>query len=227
MFQALIFDFDGLILDSETSMVAAWEQVYDQYGQTFPLTRWLENIGTDDIFDPHAYLENATGSAIDRHALYDQIQAIDSEILNQRGPMPGVESWIAEAQALGLKLAVASSSPARWLNFHLPRLGLLFSFEAVRTSTDVGGRKKPDPAVFLAACAAVGVDPAAAIALEDSLHGIHAAQAAGMKAVAVPNGITRLMDFSAADLVLSSLTEIGPAALLDRLAGQNGRERTR
>jgi HAD superfamily hydrolase (TIGR01509 family) len=116
-----------------------------------------------------------------------------------------------------LKLAVASSSPANWLNTHLPRLGLLLAFDAVRTCTDVDGRKKPDPAVYLAACAAIGVPPHTALAVEDSMHGVAAAKAAGMYCVAVPNEATQGMDFSQADVVLSSLADVSLDELMSRL----------
>ncbi len=221
MIKAIVFDFDGLIFDSESSMVAAWQAVYGRFNLEFPLDRWRLNIGTNDVFDPLAHLEAAAGRPVDREALYREVRSLDDGILAGRGLMPGVQARIDEARGLGLKLAIASSSPARWLNYHLPRLGLLFSFEAVRTCTDVEDRKKPDPAVYLAACEAIRVAPAQAIALEDSMHGIHAARAAGMKTVAVPNEVTRPMDFSAADLMINSLEEMTIARIIETLA-QNG-----
>ncbi len=216
MIKAIVFDFDGLIFDSESSMVAAWQAVYGRFNLEFPLDRWRLNIGTNDVFDPLAHLEAAAGRPVDREALYREVRSLDDGILAGRGLMPGVQARIDEARGLGLKLAIASSSPARWLNYHLPRLGLLFSFEAVRTCTDVEDRKKPDPAVYLAACEAIRVAPAQAIALEDSYNGVLAAKAAGLVCVAVPNGMTHHLNFEQADLQLASLADVSLADLLSQ-----------
>ncbi|MDJ0752867.1 MAG: HAD-IA family hydrolase [Ardenticatenaceae bacterium] len=218
MFDAVIFDFDGLILDTESSSVEAWSEIYREFDLEFPVDRWLENVGSMDTFDALAYLESHLDRPVNREEVYQSVRQRDQEIIAQRGPMAGVLDRLAEAKTLGLKMAIASSSPARWLNYHLPRLGLMFEFDAVRTSTDVDNRTKPDPAVYLAACAAVKVDPSRAVALEDSLHGVIAAQEAGMKAVAVPNAVTKQLDFSQADLILNSLEEMTIADILEKLS---------
>lgn len=218
MFSAIIFDFDGTILDTETSALEAWEEIYKEYDREFPFELWLNTIGTKENFDGAAYLETLTERPVDQRALRERAQQRDHEIIHQRSPMPGVLDRLAEAKTLGLKRAVASSSTSRWLNYHLPRLGLLFEFDAVRTRSDVGDRAKPDPAVFLAACAAINVPPVEAFALEDSLHGVVAAKEAGMKVVAVPNRATRVLDFSAADLVIDSLAEMSLDEMMRRLS---------
>lgn len=203
--QAIIFDFDGVILDTETADIIAWKEVYAQFDQEFPVTEWHRNIGSGWHFNPFDHLEELLGEPIDRAAVENIRREIDMGIINSLPVMPGVLDRIAEARDLGLKLAVASSSDARWLNHHLPRLGLMFHFDAVRTCSDVEGRKKPDPAVFHAAYSAVNVTAQQVIVLEDSLNGIRAAKESGAKTVAIPNEATRPLDFSEADLVIQSL----------------------
>lgn len=217
MFDAIIFDFDGLILDTESSSVEAWREVYREYDVEFPLNLWLGNVGTLAHFDPLDHLEEALSRSVEREPIRARVQQRDKEIVHQREPQAGVMDRLHEARKLGLKRAIASSSPANWLNYHLPRLGLLFEFDAVRTRTDVGNRPKPDPAVYLAACEAVRVEPARAFALEDSLHGVLAAKKAGMRVVAVPTEVTRSLDFSEADLVIDSLAEMSIEEMMRRL----------
>jgi beta-phosphoglucomutase-like phosphatase (HAD superfamily) len=100
--------------------------------------------------------------------------------------------------------AIASSSELEWVVSHLDRLGLRDAFASVACHGPEL-RAKPDPDTYLAACAALGVEPAAALAVEDSPHGIRAARAAGLRVVAVPNDVTARLDLSAADLRLPSL----------------------
>lgn len=213
MLKAVVFDFDGLIVDTEWATWQAWREVYAAHGQDFPLALWQLNVGSGHVFDPIAHLEKLTGERVDGTAVEGARQERAQAIVRGLSPMPGVLDRIAEAQTLGLKLGVASSSPARWLNYHLPRLGLLMAFEAVRGSSDVGGKKKPDPAVYLSACAGLGVAPDTAVAFEDSMHGVQAAKAAGLYCIAVPNEVTRTMDFSAADEVVGSLEAVSLANL--------------
>lgn len=208
MIKAVVFDFDGTILDSESTAVLGWEHAYEPFGIPFPHALWAQNIGTEDTFDPFDYLVEQTGQALNRAEVEDAAHGHHRALLAEAEPMPGVRERIAEAQALGLKLGIASSSSANWVNFYLPRLGLLFDFAVVRGRTDVGGKRKPDPAVYLSACAGLGVPPTAALALEDSRNGLLAAKGAGMFCTAVPNAQTRHMDFSEADLVVDSLTAV-------------------
>jgi putative hydrolase of the HAD superfamily len=107
---------------------------------------------------------------------------------------------------------VASSSPADWVVGHLSDRGLLDRFDAVCTGDEVL-HTKPDPALYLLACHRLGVDPADAVAVEDSVNGVRAAKAAGMVAVAVPSSLTAEMDFGPADLVVPSCAELSPVVL--------------
>ena len=220
MFQAVVFDFDGVIINTEMADVSAWRAVYGRYGVEFPLAQWQQNIGSHTVFDAAEALLSHTPPGTTKADLHREFEAADQAFIQQLPIMPGVQGKLAEARTHGLKLAIASSSPANWLNTHLPRLGLLLAFDAVRTCTDVDGRKKPDPAVYLAACTAVGVPPHTALAFEDSMHGVAAAKAAGMYCVAVPNEATHGMDFSQADLIIPSLEAFSLAEIAQKVIGK-------
>ncbi len=210
MLQALIFDFDGLIVDTETAVLQSWEALYADHGQALPLEEWLKCIGADygpDTFDPFAYLEARVNGPLDWEALQARRRARELAILEGMAPLPGVTALLDDAQAHGVRLAIGSSSPHAWVDTHLARLGLLERFEAVICADDVA-RIKPAPDLFLKAAAALDVPPEGAVVLEDSPHGIQAARTAGIFAVAVPNDLTHRLDFSAASMRVQSLAEL-------------------
>ncbi len=222
MLAAAIFDFDGLIVDTETPAFEAWSQTYLEYGCELELAQWVRCVGADYLsgFDPVinlAALLGARGDAraatLDRAALLAAKDARKKAICDRLDVLPGFHARIAEARTLGLKTAVASSSSRAWVVGHIERLGLGPCFDAVRVREDVA-RIKPFPDVYLATASALGVAPEACIVLEDSLNGVRAAKAAGMHCVAVPNVVTRSLDFSAADRVVGSLEELRFAEML-------------
>lgn len=206
--RALVFDLDGLILDTESSDFVAWNQVYCELGLVLPRERWLSAIGTDSSgFHPLKHLGELLGPSLDVEALQRRRRVVRDELVEALVPLPGVVDTLASARRLGLRTGVASSSPRSWVEGHLQRLGLLGRFEALRCSDDVE-RVKPDPALYLAAVEALGVHACEAVAFEDSPHGVAAAKAAGLFCVAVPGPMTRGLDFGAADLVLDSMAEL-------------------
>lgn len=213
--KAIIFDFDGLILDTETSDYNSWQQIYQAYGQELPMPLWLTFVGgtaaTD--FEPYDYLESLLGERVDREQIWITRRKIDLAALEGLAPLPGVRDLLLAAQAHGLRLAVASSSPASWVEGHLTRLELLDHFDQIVTSDDVE-HTKPDPALFLLAAEKLGVQPDEVIVLEDSFNGVTGAKRAGMFVVAVPNPVTRESDLSAADVYLNSLAETSLDELL-------------
>jgi HAD superfamily hydrolase (TIGR01509 family) len=218
--RAIVFDFDGLILDTETPLVRGWADVYARYGCT-PLTpdEWSVAIGTATVLDPVALLvERAAGAgtAVDAEAAWQAGRAAVAGMIEAEMVRPGVEAWLDEADRLGLATAVASSSSRAWVEGHLARLGLLHRFQALACYRP-GVAAKPAPDLYLEACAALGVDPGQALAVEDSPNGIAAALAAGLRCVAVPNELTRQLDVSRADLVVDSLAGVRLADVLARL----------
>lgn len=207
MIRALIFDFDGLMMDTEASIYDVWRSVFVEAGHDLPVSEWLVCVGTgEEVFDPFGRLARLTGRPVDRAALDARTRAEAREAASKLPPLPGVGELIAEADRRGIALAVASSSPRDWVVGHLERAGLLDRFATIRTRENVA-RTKPAPDLFLAALAELGVAANEAVVLEDSLNGLRAARAAGIPCIAVPNRITRELDFGEADAVLDSLLD--------------------
>jgi HAD superfamily hydrolase (TIGR01509 family) len=204
--RGLVFDFDGLILDTEVPVYRAWAEVYGQHGQELPLHFWATIIGYGtQRFDPVAELERRLGRSLDRDVVQAERRRREREMVATLSVLPGVHEWRDQAAAMGVRLGVASSSSRRWVVGHLERLGLV-DWSCVRCSDDVK-QTKPAPDLYLAVAACLGVAPREAIAVEDSATGVRSAKAAGLYCVAVPSALTASHDFSEADLVLGSLAE--------------------
>ncbi len=219
MIKAVIFDFDGLILDTESPVYQSWQEIYQGYGCSLPISEWLKCVGTADAFDPYDYLEAQLGHTLDRTELHRKRNALKTSLIDLESVMPGVEDRITEANTLGLRLGVASSSPRSWVVDNLTRLKLEHHFSTIRCSEDVE-RVKPDPALYLGALHALKVKANEAIVFEDSLNGVTAAKRAGIFCVAVPNAITRHSSFELADLQLSSLADM---SLEEVMSAANGK----
>lgn len=217
MIRGLVFDFDGLILETEGPDFQSWQEVYEGFGCHLPLAKWAAQIGTAEArFNPYDELEAQLGRPVDRAAIRPRRRERFAELVAARGALPGVEEYIATATRLGLRLGVASSSSREWVVGHLTRLGLAHHFAAIACADDVA-RTKPDPALYQTALAALDLRPAAAIALEDSPNGIAAAKRAGLFCVAVPNALTGHLPLHEADLQLASLTDLPLECLLARV----------
>lgn len=214
MIQALIFDFDGTILDTETPEFEVWQGVYAHHGVHLELTEWGRGIGTWDAFDPHAHLEALTGKSFNKDDLHTIVRGRVHEVIRVLEPISGILEVLEHAKARGLRLAVASSSSRDWVRDHLERLGLLERFESLSTRYDVE-RVKPDPALYLHALEQLGLEPAQAIAIEDSPNGAKAALAAGLRAVIVPNAVTRTLAFPEGVTRLERLDRGALDAVLD------------
>lgn len=217
MIRALVFDFDGLILETETPAYRSWAEVYREHGHELPMDLWHGYVGSDTGFDPAGHLAALVGEGFDREATQSRRDARKAELIAVLDVMVGVRDYVADGRRLGLRLAVASSSSRAWVLGHLERLGLRAEWDAVRTRDDVA-RTKPAPDLYLAAVEALGVLPQEAVAFEDSMNGIAAAKAAGLRCVAVPNPLTAGMDLSHADVQLNSLAETPLEELLALLA---------
>lgn len=222
MIEALLFDFDGTLWDSETVVFEAYRRMYDDHGHTLELDEWAAAVGTLDGFDPMADLELRLGRALDRGAV-DPWERVD-ELMVGIDVRAGVREWLDRARARGLALGIVSSNDARWIRHHLGRLGIGEGWSAIVAADGDAGRAKPNPVLYREALAELGVDASAAIAVEDSPHGIAAAKAAGLFCLAVPNEVTRPLDLSRADLVIGSFREITLDELLQvaMLGGRTG-----
>ena len=209
MIKAIIFDFDGLILDTESPIFLSWQEVYREHGRELALEEWAANVGTEDSFDPVAHLEGVLGKTLNATAIRSARKPREAALIAAEPVLPGVELYIAEAKRLGLKLAVASNSSRDWVTGHLERLGLSHHFDIIRCWNDPSvGKRKPEPTVYQAALNALDITANKAIAFEDSPNGILSATRAGIFTVAIPNALTRLLGMGDADMVLDSMADM-------------------
>ena len=217
LIRAIVFDFDGLILDTEEPIYRSWLEVYEAHGEDLPFDRWVLTVGsTNAHFHPQRHLEERLGMPLPQDVL-DRRTNRRTEMILANAVLPGVVQRLDEARDLGLKLGMASSSSQEWVRGHLARLGILERFDCLRCRDDVA-HPKPEPDLYLAVRDCLGVAAADSIAIEDSPNGVAAAKRAGMACVAIPNKITALLDLSQADLVLNSLADLTVTELLERLA---------
>ncbi len=215
MIRALVFDFDGLIVETEEPIFRAWQRIYREHGQELPLELWVMIIGTaSGPFDPIQYLEKQVGRPLDRQRFDDLERRYYEETTAMQRLMPGVAQYLQDARRLSLGVGIASSSRRAWVVQHLKRFAIADAFDAIVCREDVT-RTKPDPQLYLEAVKRLTVRPGEALALEDSTNGIAAAKAAGLHCVAVPTVMTAGLDLSGADLRIPSL---GAVALADLLA---------
>jgi len=206
---AVIFDFDGIVLDSETPEYESHRRIYARCGVTLTVDEWCGVIGTwseghDEQWFARLCERSARAPARDeyfaeRRRIFDEIVPVD--------PMRGVPELLAALRRAAIPAAIASSAPARWVSGAVERLGIRPLFDAVVTGDEVA-RRKPAPDVYLEAARRLGADPARSVAIEDSAPGITAARAAGMKAVAIPHWLTERHDLSDADLTVAHAGEL-------------------
>lgn len=216
--KALIFDFDGLVLDTETPEYTALNTVYIEYGHKLPVEMYGLVVGSqyNQEFEPVAHLRALTGKPVDANAFWKKVNYHRMELINKSPLLPGIEAYVREGKARGLKLAIASSSPHAWVDGHLKRLGLFHYFDVIKCSDDVVNIK-PAPDLFLAALNALQLKADEAVIFEDSANGVVAARAAGIRVIVIPNPITRHMKFEGETLRLRSLADLPLGDLLSKL----------
>jgi len=217
--RAFLFDFDGLILDTELASRAGWELLYSEHGHELPADLWATLVGTTHApWDPMAHLEELVGEPLEREALNERRYAHELALIEAEELRPGIEDYLAVARRLGLKRAIVSSSSRRWVDMHLKRLEEAVGWDAICTADGDPARAKPAPVLYLEALEILEVPASEAVAFEDSPNGVLAAKAAGVFCVAVPNEVTRGLGLeeAGADLVLESLADLPPDELLRR-----------
>jgi HAD superfamily hydrolase (TIGR01509 family) len=217
--RAFLFDFDGLILDTELASRAGWELLYRDHGHELPADLWATLVGTTHApWNPMEHLEELVGAPLDREELNDRRYAHEIALIEAEELRPGIEEYLAAARQRGLKRAIVSSSSRRWIDMHLQRLEETVGWDAICTADGDPTRAKPAPVLYVEALESLAVAPAEAVAFEDSPNGVLAAKAAGVFCVAVPNEVTRGLGLeeAGADLVLDSLADLPPDELLSR-----------
>ena len=218
--RAFLFDFDGLILDTELASRAGWELVYREHGHELPPERWASLVGTLGDWDPMAHLEELVGEPLEHEAVNERRRSHELALIDAEELRPGIAEYLAWARRHGLKRAIVSSSNRAWVDMHLERLEQAVGWDTIVTADGDSSRAKPEPTLYREALARLDVGASEAVAFEDSPNGVRAAKAAGIYCVAVPNEVTRELglDEAGADLVLDSLADLPPGKLLARLA---------
>lgn len=203
--RALIFDFDGLIVDTESAIYVAWRELYLSQGHDLPLPTYVQCVGSVfGHYDPMAALEELTGGPVDWETL---LPIKDARIrAGQVGldTLPGIRELLTEARGAGIPCVVASSSQRSHVGGWLDRTGIRHHFDFVRSRDDVA-RAKPFPDLFLSAAAGLNLNPEETLVLEDSSNGLRASIAAGAPCLIVPSPVTTGSDFTGASAILPTL----------------------
>lgn len=203
--QAVIFDFDGLLLDSEWAAYGAWSAIYESYGQHLKLEKWVLCVGSGyHMFDPVFELETLTGLSFNRQELIATKDSLKSEACARLPLMDGAFELLKHLDEANVKIGLASSSSRSSIEKHLKRLQIDTFFDASVTGDEVL-RIKPHPDLFLKCAQLLLVQPFQCLVFEDSLNGVRSAKEAGMHCIAVPNRVTKFLDFSLADQRIESL----------------------
>lgn len=210
MLKALIFDFDGLILDTETPEILVWLSIYKEHGFELPVDEWAKTIGGYGIstFDAAEHLEFLSQGRLDAVSVRARHRKEAEKIVHVSPVLPGVKELIGQAKENGLQVAIGSSSPHSWVDEHAKRLGIFDYFDRIICEDDVApGRTKPHPDIFLKALDELNVKKDAAVVFEDSPNGVLAARRAGIFVVGVPNPMTAKMGVKG-DITVPSLSEL-------------------
>ncbi|KWW17616.1 MULTISPECIES: HAD family hydrolase [Peribacillus] len=205
MIKAVIFDFDGLILDTETAWYEAYKETMVFYEADLPLERFVTCIGTDNT-ELNAFFKSQLGDRYNSEEIETKAKSLHEGKMKTPKAREGVKEYLEEAKNAGYKIALASSSSKEWVTLYLEKLGLLHYFEAIITGDDVD-KVKPAPDLYIKAIEVLKIDPTEAVAFEDSLNGLQAALKAGLKCVIVPNPVTEALAFEHHHLRLQSMRE--------------------
>lgn len=206
--KGIIFDFDGLICDTETPELRAWEALFADFGFSFPFERYQKTIGAVHNDDsPLIFLEEMLKHPVDRDDVKEKFIIFRNKLIELEPIRPGILNYLNAARSAGLKIGLASSSPRSWIDFHLKKLSITDSFDCIKTCNDVS-KTKPDPELYMRVLECLNLQPHEVIAFEDSLNGMESAKNAGIYVAVCPNEVTRIFDFKSADLVVTSLEEM-------------------
>lgn len=213
---AIIFDFDGLIVDTEYPEYIALNSIYEEYCLELSLDDLRKNIGTRDFtFDPYEQLRGGSSMNLTREQFESDWDARKMRVIKKTGAMPGVRALLDEAREAGVNLAIGSSSPISWVRPLATQVDVVELFDVIVTMDDVS-KTKPSPEIFLLAAQRLGVPANQCVVLEDSLNGILAANAAGIRSLWVPNQVTAGMAVDPSQPRVDSLEQVN-LLLLDQL----------
>lgn len=206
--KAVLFDFDGVILDSEWPIYQTWLDLFKSEGQDLPIPTYVQCIGSDfDTWSPEKHLEDLTGKNYDWQTINPARQVEILAALENPVALPGVNELFQELCNRDIPIAVVSSSSHSWVDGWLEKLDLIKFAKTIVCKGDAP-RIKPAPDLYLEAARRLGLDPADCLVIEDSLNGVKAAIAAGCQTIAVPSKLTSCLDFSIATHTIQSLTHL-------------------
>ncbi|WP_082084226.1 HAD family hydrolase [Paenibacillus beijingensis] len=218
--KAIVFDFDGLIVDTESIWYDCYRETLSALNLEFPIEVFSRCIGTHDT-EMRNYLKEVVGGEAQALQIVEAAARLhDDKILNVQ-ERQGVRDYLEEAKQAGLMIGLASSSSRKWIDRFLDELGLRSYFQTIKTSEDVTNIK-PDPELYLRAIESLGVEPSKAVAFEDSVNGAKAAKAAGLRCIIVPNRVTENLLFEAYDLRIRSMGDQPLAELIRQLNEAEG-----
>lgn len=215
MIKAIIFDFDGLIVDTESIWYEAYRDVLVEHDFHLTLEHFGRVIGTSsDALD--RLIQENVAMEVDLNLVNEKAHSLYHEKLLTPVLREGVKTYVETAKEAGMKLAVASSSSRAWVEGYLEKLGILQEFNVVKTREDVE-KVKPDPALYIAALKELEVEANEAIVFEDSFNGLKAARAAGIKCVIVPNPVTAHLPFEGHALHMNSMGDMELLEVIEQL----------
>ena len=216
--KSVVFDFDGLILYTETPELESWEPVYQESGVHFPIKEYIKNI--ESVFNDNApiqyLIEKLSNEKIPQSRIQQKFNELKSHLIEKEPPLPGVLDHLKEATSSGLRIGLASCSDSTWINCHMNRLGLRKYFYCILTKDDVK-KAKPSSEIYLLSHSRLGLNNSEVIILEDSPNDMSAAKSAQLFKIAIPNQTTKSFNFKKADIVLNSLSDISLLELIKRL----------
>ena len=213
-FDAIIFDHDGTLVDTETPDIRACQMLYDELNAPFDPQQWARLVagsmaGYDILLDELAAFH---GNGLTRDDIWKRLRELWAITYEQVELASGVKQLLPQLHTAGYPLGVASASERKWIERGMSTFELLPYFQSIASGDDVC-HNKPAPDVYLFAAAQLGAAPEKCLVFEDSLTGVQSAKAAGMTVVAVPSHITQNLDFSHADAVVAGLDNVTLAGL--------------
>ncbi len=210
-FSAVLFDFDGVLVDTEWAIYQAWLRTFRAHGHELPLEVYTRCIGSDfATWSPKTHLQELSGLDFDWHDLDARRQEEILTELKHEGTMAGVIPLLEYLTRTAIRRAVVSSSSHQWVDGWLEKLAISPYFETVVCRGDAE-QIKPAPDLYLEAARRLGLEPESCLVIEDSLNGVKSAKAAGMPVWVVPNRVTAGLDFATADRIFPSLVELAAA----------------
>ncbi|MER2000484.1 MAG: HAD family phosphatase [Lysinibacillus sp.] len=215
MMKAIIFDFDGTIIDTETAWYLVFKNAYKQYGIDLSLETYSHCLGTNlATFNPYTHLTTHHNISMDLEEFKISIQEDYAKLIEKEALRPGILNLLQEAKQAGFKIGLASSSHREWIDKFVNLLGLEGYFDCYCTA-DTVSNVKPDPELYLQALEQLGVQANEAIAIEDSPNGARAAVSAGLHTIVIKNTLTKQLQFDQGHHTIESLEHYKLQDLID------------